>query len=793
MRRVVRQRLVCVGLGVLFSAVLAVPLHAEGLLPEAMIRAIEKSAFEGDDVAFDAQKTALEQVGTPEAFFRLGQMYEKLPTKEIVRIPKPDIAAGYYQKAIDAGDVKNIRDDNWLKAHTALAILYRDGRGVDVDTSKAIALFQDAMQAGHAGSAYSYAVMLEKGYDGHPADVKAAVAAYLKALALESGEAGLALARIYRSGVLGKEKAGGAANDMTARALVLLRADADKGNGMSAWLGGHVYEEGLGVNKDSKEALSWYEKGAKVNAPSALLSAARLLAQGVAGKTGERKIVDYMRRAATAGSISAAMEIGEALFQGEDYYAHVPKDEALLWLKRAAGSGNTKATNRLAEWYMIQDDVASAMPFLQKTAERGSFSSLYTLYRVYREGMLGVPDYEKAKQAFQAALALKGTKAEDKVKLARVMLMPKEPVFDKDRGRAILEELAGKGHIGAMNLLAHSFESGVFGQKDFALTLKWLGVAADKGDVMAMLALADAYHEGVLTKIDEPKARAYFDKALASVKPTDYTLMARIGRMYKMGGFEGKDKTQALKWFEKAAEGNDPLALFELGRLISWGQVDKYQTTDAIRFLKAAARGGNQDALLEIGKCYAGGRGVPVDHVEAVKYFMRAADLGLLEAMRQLGIAFIRGRGVVKDTEKGLAWLRKASENGLDQADMDLGIYYAYGMENGAKDMEKAVVYFKKAAEEDIVDAQYMYGSALLHGQGVTKNVVEGKKWLQKAVEGSNKMAAEELHALEIHAGAVVTAVPVGEDVDDEEENADTIEDRVSVGTLKIQSKQSPK
>lgn len=738
--------------------------------PLQMQQAIEKAAFSGDDATFEAQKTALEAVGTPEAFYRLGVMFEKLPTKDVVRTPHPEISVGYYEKAIEAGNAKNIRDDNWLKSYAALAVLYRDGRGVAKDEARAATLFQEATKLGHAGSAYSYAQMLEKGYAGNPANIQAAKAAYLKGLGLKSGEAGLALARLYRAG---SPSEAAQADEMTARALVLLRADADKGNGMAAWLGGYVYEMGNGVPKDPKEALDWYEKGAKVDAPAALLGAGRLLAQGLGGTSGQMKVVDYMRRAAMAGSVIAAMEIGESLFRGEDYYIQVHKDEALVWLKRAAIAGNAKATNRLAEWYMRQDNAVAALPYLEKSAQMGSFSAMFSLYRIYREGLAGAADMEKAKVYHAQAMALPNKKIEDTLKLVRLMLTPNEPVFDGARGKAILEEQANKGLLPAMTMLADGFEQGVFGGVDTQSALKWRGVAAARGDVTAMLALAMTYHDGVVVARDDALAKDYFKKALSSVKDTDYPVMTRIGRMYKMGGFEGKDKTQALGWFEKAAKGGDPIAQLEIGRLIVWGSVERYTAADAVKYFKAAARGGNQDALLELGKAYAGGRGVPVDHFEAVKYFARAAEMGVPEGMRQYGIALLRGRGVTQNTASGMAMLQRAASLGAFEANMDLGAYYAYGPE---KNMATAVNYWKKAAEQNVADGQYLYGHALVQGIGAGKNLTEGTKWLEKAAAGANKMAELELEGLRpVDVVPVIPAADEGENVDVVDESSPAV------------------
>lgn len=746
--------------------------------PVSIIKAMETAGFQGDSVSFEAQKKVLEAINTPEAYAKLAELYESLPSKDMQRVAYPQIAIAYYQKAIDVGIERNIRDDEWRKAYVSLAMMYRRGNGVAKNDAKAVELLELAMEAGHSGAAFQYGRMLEAGYEGFKADVKAAGEAYKKAVSMKSGEAALALARLYRSGIVTGESVS-SANEMTARAITLLRESSDKGNGMAAYMVGYLYEVGDGVEKDAGEALKWYDKGAKLGAPAALAAAARMYGQGVGGSGNIQKATLYMRRAAQAGSINAALELGEALFASGGYYIAVEKDEALMWLKRAAESNNNRAINRLAEWYLKTGSAEAALPYLQKSAERNTFTAFYSMYRIYsgvgKEGRL---DVAKAKSTFEQALALKALKPEEQIKLIYLMLSPEELVFDAQRARDLLLPMAKKGAVLAMDALADAYESGVLGAVDYKESLGWRKQAADKGDVPSILSLAVAYRDGEIAKKDMNLYESYLNKAVANVGASDYRAMTKIGRMFKLHTEGTHDNQKALYWFEKAAKGGDPVGQLEFGRIVVLGGVNGYPPERAIAMFESAAAAGARDAMLELGRAYSAGRGVRVDLREAAKYFVRAATKGHMEAMRQAGIIMIQGRGIQKDVVAGVKWLEQAVVAGNTMALLDLGSYYMYGLSTGS-DATKAVEYWARAAKAGLSDGQYLYGEALLKGNGVAKDVAAAKIWLKKSDEAGNRLAKYQMSLLAPHAVEVKTIAPeidASEDARELEEASQDIE-----------------
>src|SRR5713101_3261142 len=111
------------------------------------------------------------------------------------------------------------------------------------------------------------------------------------------------------------------------------------------------------------------------------------------------------------------------------------------------------------------------------------------------------------------------------------------------------------------------------------------------------------------------------------------------------------------------------------------------------------------------------------------------ADKGDPKAQYELGRAFFSGTlGVAKDEAEAVKWFRKAAEQNVADAQFSLGVCYANGR-GVAEDDAEAVKWFRKAAEQNYARAQYNLGVRYAKGQGVAKDEAEAVKWYRKAAE----------------------------------------------------------
>jgi TPR repeat protein len=73
-------------------------------------------------------------------------------------------------------------------------------------------------------------------------------------------------------------------------------------------------------------------------------------------------------------------------------------------------------------------------------------------------------------------------------------------------------------------------------------------------------------------------------------------------------------------------------------------------------------------------------------------------------------------------------WFRKAAEQNVADAQYNLGVCYAIG-QGVTEDDAEAVKWFRKAAEQNYADAQYNLGVCYDSGEGVAKDEIEAYKW----------------------------------------------------------------
>jgi TPR repeat protein len=121
------------------------------------------------------------------------------------------------------------------------------------------------------------------------------------------------------------------------------------------------------------------------------------------------------------------------------------------------------------------------------------------------------------------------------------------------------------------------------------------------------------------------------------------------------------------------------------------------------------------------------------------------AELGDAQSQDKLGkILFEGSLGVAKDEVEAVKWLRKAAEQNLADAQLNLGVCYANG-QGVAKDEVEAVKWYRKAAEQNLALAENSLGACYANGQGVAKDEVEAVKWYRKAAEQKDAYAQKNL------------------------------------------------
>jgi TPR repeat protein len=228
---------------------------------------------------------------------------------------------------------------------------------------------------------------------------------------------------------------------------------------------------------------------------------------------------------------------------------------------------------------------------------------------------------------------------------------------------------------------------------------------------------------------------------------------------------------------QMAATNGDVTAQTYLG-LQDISSDDSDTQTQGVYWCQLAANQGFALAQDFLGWAYGNGRGVERDYSLGEKWMHRAADQGSVEAEYDLGYLleneFDKSGQQVANFQVASEWLRKAADHGSVKAMFELAELYNYG-KLGDDQRSNCIPWYLKAAAQGNVDAQaevgelakYYPNSELLKkvdvvnalqqsaesgnfeaqfqlskryqtGDGVTKDVNEAFKWMQKAAQNGS-------------------------------------------------------
>lgn len=155
---------------------------------------------------------------------------------------------------------------------------------------------------------------------------------------------------------------------------------------------GRMYFNGLGVSRDYREAVKWYEKAAGQGLAGAQFYLGVMYFKGEGVPKDDREAVRWYTRAAEQGHAEAQFYLGVMCVKGEG----IPGDyrEAAKWYARAAGQGLAGAQFNLGVMYFngegVSKDDQEAVKWISKAALQGLAGAQYNLGLMYARGY-GVP------------------------------------------------------------------------------------------------------------------------------------------------------------------------------------------------------------------------------------------------------------------------------------------------------------------------------------------------------------------------------------------------------------------
>ena len=125
---------------------------------------------------------------------------------------------------------------------------------------------------------------------------------------------------------------------------------------------------------------------------------------------------------------------------------------------------------------------------------------------------------------------------------------------------------------------------------------------------------------------------------------------------------------------------------------------------------------------------------ITVFDTDDLTQIFRRATQGDPEAQCHIGICYYEGKGIEQDVQKAVEWYRKAAEQGYADAQNRLGVRYDRG--EGVEENSKiANEWYLKAAKQGHAKAQFNIGWHYYVGDGISEDSKQAAYWFSRAAE----------------------------------------------------------
>lgn len=654
------------------------------------------------------------------------------------------------------------------EAATHLGDLYFYGHGVDTDYEQSYYWFAKAAQSNNAYAQYSIAFMYIKGQFVEKDDTQ--VIKWMK-LAAENGytEAQKNMGEYYYYGSFGCRR------DMK-EAIKWYEMGAKSNEPTCVFTLGLIYEEGDGVQKNILKAADWYQKGAQAGIPSCLYNLGKLIInKEISGE--EEKGFNLIQQAAESGYSFAQNYMGRAYRFG--WYVNANPVRATNWFTKAAEQNMPDAMCNLGDMYSYEDgltiDYEKAFYWYEKAAETKHSRALTELGDMYYAGKGVRQDYQKAMEYYQKACDEGYPYAF--YSLGFMYWKGQGTLPDKEKAQEYLSQAAAMGNESAFQLLNRMdheseeekdidpFARQAYLEAQQALadkeTEKYINLpsqSANLGYVQALNDLGDLYFNGELAPKHMGKAYEYFLKA--SQNGSGYGSYSCGFILMKGSSDIPRDIEKGLSMFRLAVDQNYKAATRDLARYYYSLETEEDNRKALDYYLQYTEYNPKDtDTLLHIGLIYESGLGVPLNIGLARRYYERAAEqdeTGM--AYNFLGGTYMNDEETESNERKAVLYFQKAIELGNTNAMFRISYYLHNGKGGLQVDIPREIELLTEASKRGNHQATYRLGLLFEDNEsGMAQNLELSVKYFQLAADNGILAAINKMGELYLF-GEVIPA-----------------------------------
>ncbi|MFJ4444512.1 tetratricopeptide repeat protein [Pseudomonas sp. NPDC089422] len=284
--------------------------------------------------------------------------------------------------------------------------------------------------------------------------------------------------------------------------------------------------------------------------------------------------------------------------------------------------------------------------------------------------------------------------------------------------------------------------------RDYTKAFEEVSAATEEGNPLAQTQVALFLMGGVGTQKDLSRSIDLATKSLPYLtewceKLKNPAACLYLGLLYSNGLVVGKDEKHAAKLIRLSAEGGYSRSFGILASLYEAGEGLDEDLPAAKVWYEKSIKAGYPYAMYALAMIYR--QDLDSDKDKFVTYLSMAEGTGYPPALLQLSKEYLDGEVFEKNDEVSRRYLEKSQSDDFPEAYNEIGHRYAAGYGGYPLEEEKAVYFYKRAAELGDLDAMVVLASCLASGWGTKKDYSESLKWSWKAYNQGNKNAALEL------------------------------------------------
>ena len=576
-----------------------------------------------------------------------------------------------YQTAFDYYFENAEQGDSEIKCN--LGIMYKIGKGTKRDFQKALYWFTKASEEGYEKAKYQIGNMYEYG-EGVKQN-------YLKALDyyIEVGK------------------------PISKNTIDKYKEIAENGDSELQYKLGYMYENGIGVPKNSKSAVYWYEKAAENGMRNANNRIAWLYYTGKFGVDAVDKAFELLKKHAEVGDASI-----QCLLANIYEYDECDYENAIKWYEKASEKGDGSSTHNLAILYFYgggtEKNPEKAFELLKKAAEQGNEDSLEVLENLKEE-------YEKSKNKKEEPKSVIINEDEDSDEDED---WEDDDEWYEDTGEGEEESIESDNIFDEYEKVENEIK-----EKN-QQTVK---TSKDKEKELIELIIND------ISCPELPEERYFKD-----CKNPDLAFY-KLGEMYYYGDSIQQDYYKAFRCYAKATELGNLYARRMLSFMYYYGEgVEKnYEKAVKLYVDDHYYSIPNNNVLYSI-------FGPP--ELGDNQNLKKAVEDNDVKEQIKIGKYFY-DKNRSQDYEKALEWYLKAAEQGDEDSEYMVRVLYSK-----LEDYNNLLKWCKKGIEQNQTNAKYTMGLIFLKGYGVEKNILKAKEWYEKAAEDNDSFSQYRLGRL---------------------------------------------